>query len=106
MNKFKFDKNTTSLFETIAGLEDIKEMEKFFRDLCTVEELKAMSERWAIARMLKAGLSYRKIAESLGSSTTTVSRVAAWLNNGEGGYAIALNKNTKHHNHSLISRKS
>ena len=106
MNKFKFDKNTTSLFGAIASLDGTKEMEKFFRDLCTPEELKTMTERWTIAKMLNDGISYRKISQSLGSSTTTVSRVAAWLNNGEGGYLIALNKKNKHHHSSLISRKS
>lgn len=106
MNKFKFDKNTTSLFKAIASLDGTKEMEKFFRDLCTLEELKAMSERWAIAMMLNKGVSYRKISEYLGASTTTVSRVAAWLNNGEGGYLIALNRKNLHHNPSLIPRKS
>ncbi len=105
MNKFQFDKNTKSLFEAIASLESTKEMEKFFRDLCTPEEIKAMSERWLIAKMLNDGLSYRKIAELSGASTTTVGRVATWLNNGEGGYLLTLSR-TSHRSSSLISRKS
>ena len=106
MNKSKFDKNITSLLETIVSLDGVREMEKFLRDLCTIEELKVMSERWAIAKMLNDGFSYRKISQSLGASTTTVSRVASWLNNGEGGYVIALNKKNLHHNPPLISGKS
>jgi TrpR-related protein YerC/YecD len=106
MNKFKFDKNSASLFGAILGLKDIKEAEKFFRDLCTVEEIKAMSERWQIARLLDRGVPYRQIAETVGSSTTTVSRVATWLSNGEGGYRLALDKLAIHHNPSKILRKS
>lgn len=106
MNKLKFDKNTTSLFEAILSLENTKEAEKFFRDLCTPEEIKSMSERWQIVKLLDDGIAYRKISEFTGASTTTVSRVAAWFNNGEGGYKTALNKLNLHHNSSLISRKS
>jgi len=106
MNKFKFDKNSESLFKAILGLESIKDAEKFFRDLCTAEEIKALCERWQIAVLLDQGMSYRKISETVGSSTTTVSRVAAWFNNGEGGYRLALDKIISHHNSSRIFRKS
>lgn len=98
MNKFKFDKNTTKLFEAILSLGNVKEAEKFFRDLCTVEELKAMSERWQVVGLLAKGFSYRKISEELNVSTTTVTRVAAWFNNGEGGYSAVLEKLNNHHN--------
>jgi TrpR-related protein YerC/YecD len=98
MDKFKFDKNTDDLLRAILSLENIKETEKFFRDLCTVEEIKAMSERWQIVRLLEQGLPYRTIAEKTDASTTTVSRVATWFNNGEGGYKLALNKLNSHHN--------
>jgi TrpR-related protein YerC/YecD len=103
MDKFKFDKNTDDLLLAILSLEDIKQAEKFFRDLCTVEEIKAMSERWQIVRLLEQGLPYRTIAEKTGASTTTVSRVATWLNNGEGGYKLALSKLNSHHNTSKLS---
>jgi TrpR-related protein YerC/YecD len=106
MNTFKFDKESDNLFKAILGLDTIKEAEKFFRDLCTAEEIKAMSERWQIARLLDQGIPYRQISEAVGASTTTVSRVAAWLNNGEGGYRLALDKAASHHNSSKVSRKS
>jgi TrpR-related protein YerC/YecD len=104
--KFKFDKKTDNLFAAILSLKDKKEAELFFRDLCTVEELKEMSERWQIVRMLDERLSYRVIAEKLKVSTTTVSRVAAWLNNGEGGYKLILKRLATHHNSSKVFRKS
>lgn len=104
MIKFKFDKNTNNLFKAILGLKNVKEAEMFFRDLCTVTEIKAMSERWQIANLLNRGISYRDIADILKVSTTTVSRVAAWLNNGKGGYRLALDKIFHHNNSSLGKR--
>lgn len=99
--KFKFNQKIDNLFKAILSLKTAKETERFFRDLCTVEELKDMSERWEIARLLNKGVAYRKIAEKLNVSTTTVSRVALWLNNGEDGYKLILNRlNSYHHNFS------
>jgi len=95
MVNFKFGKKTDQLFKAILSLEDVKEAESFFRDLCTLDEIKAMSERWQIAILLNKGLSYRKIAEKLKVSTATVSRVALWFNNGEGGYKKVLAKMPK-----------
>ena len=105
MKKIKFNTKTDNLFKAILSLKTVKETEKFFRDLCTVEELKDMSERWKIARLLNKGLAYRKIAEKLNVSTTTVSRVALWLNNGEGGYQLVLSR-LHHHNSSNVFKKS
>lgn len=105
MEKFKYNKKTDSLFSTILSLKSIKEAEAFFRDLCTIDELKEMTERWQIAQMVNQGLPYREIAAKLDVSTTTVGRVALWLNNGEGGYRLALNRANNHHNSSLISKK-
>ena len=62
------------------------------RDVCTLEELVEMSERWEIAQRLNKGESYRKIAQSTGMSTTTITRISHWLNHGEGGYKTALAK--------------
>ena len=92
MIQFKFGKKTDDLFKAILSLKDIKETEKFFRDLCTIDELKIMTERWEIAKLINEGLSYRKIADKLNVSTTTIGRVALWLNNGEGGYRLALDR--------------
>jgi len=92
MIQFKFGKKTDDLFKTILSLKDLKEAEKFFRDLCTIDELKVMNERWEIAKLINQNLPYRKIADKLNVSTTTVSRVALWLNNGEGGYRLVLDR--------------
>jgi TrpR-related protein YerC/YecD len=80
------------LFEAIRTLETPQEVERFFRDLCTLAELEAMAHRWEVARLLDRGLSYLEIAQRTGASTTTVTRVAHWLRHGEGGYRLALDR--------------
>jgi TrpR-related protein YerC/YecD len=82
----------TELFETIVRLESSDEAERFFRDLCTLAELEAMSHRWTVVRLLEQGLPYLEIAQQTGASTTTVTRVAHWLRHGEGGYRLALDR--------------
>lgn len=68
------------LVDALLALDNRAEAESFLADLCTPSEVKAFSERWAIARLLDAGeLSYREIAEQAGSSTATVVRVARFL---------------------------
>ena len=97
MQKFKFDKKTKELFQAISLLENAQEAKDFFRDLCTLDEIQAMTERWQIAQMVDKGVSYREIAKKLDVSTTTVSRVALWLYNGENGYRKILDKMNDHH---------
>ncbi|MEI6597238.1 MAG: YerC/YecD family TrpR-related protein [bacterium] len=106
VEKFKFSKKTDELFKTIISLKTGKEAESFFRDLCTIEEIKEMSERWQIAQMINKNLSYREIAKKLNVSTTTVARVALWLNNGAGGYRLILDRKNSHHNSSRAFKKS
>lgn len=83
------------LFEAILTLKDEKEAADFFRDLLTIAELDEFSNRWQMAKLLVAGKSYLEIAKKLHTSTTTVTRVANWLNNGMGGYKLAV-KRTLH----------
>jgi len=97
MNQFKFNKKTDNLFTAILSLESLKEAECFFRDLCTIDEIKEMADRLEIANLVSQKIPYRTIALKLKTSTTTVSRVATWLNNGMGGYRSVINK-LNHHN--------
>lgn len=85
-------KETTDLFKAILRLKSVDELEKFFRDLCTLQEIYEFSKRWQAVKMIAQGIAFREIAEKLGMSTTTVARVAHWLNHGEGGYRLALNR--------------
>ncbi len=95
MKKFKFNKKTDSLFKAILSLNSVKEAEAFFRDLCTVEEIQDMADRWQIVQLINQGKPYRQIAEELNVSTTTVGRVASWFRNGKGGYKLALERTSQ-----------
>lgn len=78
------------LFEAVLALRTPTEAANFFRDLLTLPELSEFANRWQIVKRLVRGDSYASIAKELNVSTTTVTRVAHWLNNGMGGYkAIA-----------------
>jgi TrpR-related protein YerC/YecD len=68
------------------------EMAAFLRDLCTLQEIEALSSRWAVVRLLDRGWSYRQIAEATGVSTATITRINQWLQHGAGGYRIALGR--------------
>ena len=81
-----------ALFAAILRLESIDETEHFFRDLCTLNELHDMSQRWAVVRLLDAGLHYAEVSKRTGASTATITRIASWLNHGEGGYRAMLDK--------------
>lgn len=78
------------LAKALLSVKEEKVMLNFLRDLCSLEELEELSSRWAVVLLLKEGLSYRDIAQKTGVSTTTVTRIAHWLNHGEGGYRAAL----------------
>ena len=81
-----------ALFNAIRSLESLDETEHFFRDLCTLNELRDIAQRWAVVRMLDAGLHYAEISRTTGASTATITRIASWLNHGEGGYRAMLDK--------------
>jgi TrpR-related protein YerC/YecD len=83
---------TDELFEAILSLRTLDNARSFFRDLCTLAELEAMTHRWQVAGLLDQGLPYHEIARRTGASTTTVTRVAHWLRHGEGGYRTALDR--------------
>ena len=79
-----------ALFEAILRLKSVEDAERFFRDLCTLNELRDMGQRWAVVRLLDQGMHYGEISRTTGASTATITRIASWLNHGEGGYQRAL----------------
>jgi TrpR-related protein YerC/YecD len=81
-----------ALFEAILSLEDTADAERFFRDLCTLNELRDMAQRWAVVRLLASGKHYAEISRETGASTATITRIASWLNHGEGGYRTVLER--------------
>jgi len=94
-------KKINGLMDAIMLLKTPEEMEKFFRDLLTENELIEFGGRWKAARMLWDKESYVDIAKETGLSSTTIARVSKWLNSGKDGYKLILNRmaiDEKHHN--------
>ena len=81
----KKEKNE-DFYKAILLLENEEECYSFFRDVCTVTELRAMEQRFEVARMLTQGKVYSEILERTGASSATISRVARSLNDSTGGY--------------------
>ena len=79
-------------YTAIRTLKSNDECVAFFRDLCTITELKAFGERFAIAELLSKDATYRSASDETQASTTTVTRVAHWFNHGTGGYRTALSR--------------
>lgn len=94
-NKIK-DENIAYLMRCITSLDSEEECYNFFDDLCTVAELKAMSQRLHVARMLRDHHIYSDIVAQTGASTATISRVNRCLNYGSEGYANVLERQDKH----------
>lgn len=91
MNNWKTTK-LKKLAKTLTLINSESDMVNFLRDLCTLEELEELSSRWEAVQLIAGKTPYRQVAEKTGLSTTTVTRIAHWLNHGEGGYQTALKK--------------
>lgn len=81
-----------NLFKAVLALESMEECKNFFDDLCTIGEIKAMSQRLEVAQMLRENAVYNEIIAKTGASSATVSRVARCLNYGAGGYTTVLDR--------------
>ncbi|WP_333861175.1 YerC/YecD family TrpR-related protein [Clostridium sp.] len=80
------------LCEAVLSLETKEECYRFFDDICTINEIKALEQRLQVARMLKNKKTYLDIASATGASTATISRVNRCLNYGSDGYKIVLER--------------
>ena len=90
MNTKLHDENVDFLFDAILTLKNREECYKFFEDLCTVAELRAMEQRFEVALLLSDGMIYNDILERTGASSATISRVNRSLNYGADGYKNVL----------------
>ncbi|MCL2226400.1 MAG: YerC/YecD family TrpR-related protein [Oscillospiraceae bacterium] len=82
----------TEMYEAILSLETMDECVRFFDDLCSVTELRAIEQRFQVARMLNEGHVYNTILEYTGASSATISRVNRSLNYGKDGYDIVFKR--------------
>jgi len=78
------------LFEAVLSLKNSEECYAFFEDICTVNELLSLSQRYEVAKMLRNHNTYLEIAEKTGASTATISRVNRSLNYGNDGYDMVF----------------
>lgn len=92
MNKKLRTEAVEHLFEAILNLRDSEECYAFFEDVCTVNELLSLSQRYEVARMLRNHNTYLEIAEKTGASTATISRVNRSLNYGNDGYDMIFSR--------------
>lgn len=92
MSKKIRTESVDSLFEAILSLKDKEECYLFFEDVCTVNELLSLSQRFEVAKMLREKKTYLEIAEKTGASTATISRVNRSLNYGNDGYEMVFER--------------
>jgi TrpR-related protein YerC/YecD len=86
------DESVDELVRAFGVLRTGEERLAFIRDLCTIAEIQAFAHRLAAARLVDRGVPYAEVAERIGGSTTTVTRVAHWLRHGEGGYRLVIDR--------------
>lgn len=92
MNKKIKTEAVDHLFEAVLTLKSPEECYAFFEDVCTVNELLSLSQRYEVAKMLREKKTYLDIAERTGASTATISRVNRSLNYGNDGYDIVFKR--------------
>lgn len=86
------DENTDELVQALLSLTSEDDAYRLLDDLCTISEIKALSQRLQVARMLASEVTYNTIAARTGASTATISRVKRCLNYGAGGYQRVLHR--------------
>ncbi|MBQ1510189.1 MAG: helix-turn-helix domain-containing protein [Selenomonadaceae bacterium] len=86
------DELADRLCEAVLSLQDVEECYAFLEDICTVSELKSLSQRLEVARMLDEKYTYEAIVARTGASTATISRVKRCLNYGADGYKLVLER--------------
>lgn len=92
LGKSVHNPETHRLMEGILKLNTVEECYAFFEDLCTVNELLSLGQRFEVANMLRSHCTYNEVAEATGASTATISRVNRCLNYGRDGYQIVLSR--------------
>ena len=92
MNDRLKTKEIERLYKALAALDTADEIERFFDDLCTVNEIRSLSQRLEIARLLREKMPYTEIVKHTDSSTATITRVNHCLQYGSEGYDLALDK--------------
>lgn len=89
----KIDKEQLKhLYQAILSLQTLEECGAFFDDVCTIQELEALSQRFEVANLLHQGKNYVDINKLTGASTATICRVSKCLSYGDGGYKTVIER--------------
>ena len=89
----KIDKTyLENLYKAILSLQSVDECAAFFDDICTIQELEALSQRFEVAKLLSEGKNYVDINKLTGASTATICRVSKCLSYGDGGYKTVIQR--------------
>ena len=83
---------TDELFRAILSLKTEEECYRFFDDLCTVGEIKAMAQRFHVAQLLSEGKTFTQISEEVGASSATITRVNKCISYGSDGYRQIIDR--------------
>lgn len=86
------DQDIKFLIEAIVKLRNTDECQRFLRDLLTIPEIKVFAARWRVANMLDQKYTYEEIEKQTGMSSTTIARINRWLEYGEGGYRLLIDR--------------
>lgn len=86
------NQNTDELCEALLHLRTKEECYAFLEDICTIKEALDISQRLAVAKMLRQGASYTNITKQTGASTATISRVSKCFEYGAGGYKLVMDR--------------
>lgn len=86
------DRLTDQLCKSFLSLQNTEEVYSFLEDIATIGEIRALSQRLEVARLLSEGFTYPQIAQQTGASTATISRVKKFLEYGADGYKLVLER--------------
>ncbi|MDD3278368.1 MAG: YerC/YecD family TrpR-related protein [Lachnospiraceae bacterium] len=92
MSKSVHTEAVDQLFEAILSLQSQEECYTFFEDVCTINELLSLSQRFEVAKMLRDKKTYLEISDKTGASTATISRVNRSLTYGNDGYEMVFRR--------------
>ncbi|MCC8162538.1 MAG: YerC/YecD family TrpR-related protein [Lachnospiraceae bacterium] len=92
MNKKIKNEMTDGLFQAVLSLENLEECYAFFEDVCTINEIQSLAQRYEVARLLREKKTYLEIAQKTGASTATISRVNRSLNYGNDAYDMVFRR--------------
>ena len=79
-------------FQAVLLLKDLDDCYRFFEDVCTINELRSMTQRMQVAKLLAEKKTYSEIEELTKASTATISRINKCLVYGAGGYELVIDR--------------